>query len=270
MMKKLLILVMVLCGLALTFTSCFDGNSSGNGGENAGNEEVVYSQGLEFTSNGDGTCYVSGIGNCTDTDIVIPDTSPDGLLVVGIGETAFMGCTSIISITIPDSVSIIGGFAFSGCTSLEYIKLPYELNKIDENAFYGCKKISYIELPYNVESIGKYAFYGCTSLESIYIPSGVNSIGESAFANCKSLKAIVIPDGVEVIEARTFHNCNALLTVTIPYTVKKIGERAFFGCSNISNVHFTGSERQWKKITVEDGNGDITNANVFFYVTEEE
>lgn len=232
--------------------------------------EPVYSEGLIYSKIDYRTCYVSGIGDCSDTDIVIPDVSPDGLIVVGIGETAFLNCTSIVSIAIPDSVSSIGSFAFYGCENLEYIKLPNELKTIDENAFYGCKKISYIELPYNVEIIGKYAFYGCTSLESIYVPSGVNSIGESAFANCKSLKAIVIPDGVVAIEARTFHNCNALLTVTIPYTVKKIGERAFFGCSKISNVHFTGSERQWKKIAIDDGNEDVINANVYFYVTEEE
>ena len=41
-------------------------------------EEPKYSEGLKFTSNGDGTCSVSGIGTCTDTEIVIPPVSPMG------------------------------------------------------------------------------------------------------------------------------------------------------------------------------------------------
>lgn len=45
-----------------------------------------YSEGLEFISNGDGTCYVAGIGNCTDTDIIIPKVSPSEDKVTKIGK----------------------------------------------------------------------------------------------------------------------------------------------------------------------------------------
>ena len=51
-----------------------------------GNMKAHSSQGLEFTSNGDGTCYVSGIGTCTDLDIAVPPTSPDGDTVTAIGN----------------------------------------------------------------------------------------------------------------------------------------------------------------------------------------
>ena len=47
---------------------------------------------LEFTSNGDGTCYVSGIGDCEVENLVIPSKSPKGDTVVAIGDRAFFDC----------------------------------------------------------------------------------------------------------------------------------------------------------------------------------
>ena len=76
------------------------------------------SEGLDFASNGDGTCYVSGIGSCTDTDIIIPSVSPDGDKLTGIGEYAFRDCSSVRNITIPDSVPSIGIEAFRYCSNL--------------------------------------------------------------------------------------------------------------------------------------------------------
>ena len=78
--------------------------------------------GLTYTVNEDGkTCSVSGLGSCTDTDIVIPKKNPDGYRVTAIWDAAFRGCSSLTSITIPDSVKSIGKYAFSGCSSLTSI-----------------------------------------------------------------------------------------------------------------------------------------------------
>ena len=95
------------------------------------------SDGLEFTSNGDGTCYVSGIGECTDTDVVIPQKSPEGDSVTSIGKYAFDGCTGLTSITIPDSVTSIEGSAFNCCTGLTSITIPDRVTSIEGSAFYG-------------------------------------------------------------------------------------------------------------------------------------
>ena len=78
--------------------------------------------GLKFTSNGNETCYVSGIGTCTDTDIKIPPVSPTGDRVTSIGNDAFAWCESLTSVVISDSVTSIGYNAFFSCTSLTSIK----------------------------------------------------------------------------------------------------------------------------------------------------
>ncbi len=76
---------------------------------------VKYSTGLEFDSNGDGTCYVIGMGDCTDKDVVIPPISSDNDIVIGI--EGFAG-EEITSISLPSTVEEISRRAFNGCEFL--------------------------------------------------------------------------------------------------------------------------------------------------------
>ena len=80
-----------------------------------------YSEGLEYTLSDDGMSYiVTGIGDCTDTMVVIP-SKYNSLPVTSIGDGAFYYCTSLTSVTIPDSVTSIGSEMFDSCTSLTSI-----------------------------------------------------------------------------------------------------------------------------------------------------
>ena len=213
-MKKLLILTVIVLAFALAFTSCglFDGgkdsNQGGNNGnetENGGstengdntedggntesgnnendinNEAPNYSQGLKFTSMGDGTCFVSGIGTCTDHDIVIPPTSPNGDRVTVIGGAAFRMCHTITSIVIPDSVTGIGASAFAYCKFLRSVVIPDSVTGIREEAFAYCSNLVSVVVPDRVANIGYNAFYDCMRLTTIVIGKGVTSIGNCAF-----------------------------------------------------------------------------------------
>lgn len=73
---------------------------------------------LAFTSNGDGTCYVSGLGTYRRDEVDIPTLSPAGDVVTGIGKYAFYNRTSIVRISLPSTVRTIGEYAFLGCSSL--------------------------------------------------------------------------------------------------------------------------------------------------------
>ncbi|MBQ8344827.1 MAG: leucine-rich repeat protein, partial [Clostridia bacterium] len=106
--------------------------------ENTGGEEAPKpSQGLVFTSNGDGTCFVSGIGTCTDTELVIPSISPDGDTVTGIRFLAFPGKVQLKSVVIPDGVTLIDYEAFYNCVYLKEITIPNSVTDIGHLAFYN-------------------------------------------------------------------------------------------------------------------------------------
>ena len=177
---------------------------------------------------------------------------PDG--VTKVGSSAFIGCSSLTSITIPNSVTEIGYSDFEGCTNLKSITIPYGVTSIGDSAFEDCTSLTSITIPNGVTSIGDSAFEGCTSLTSITLPDSVTSIGESAFSGCASLASITIPDSVMSIGNDAFHECSSLTSITIPYSVTSIGDYAFLGCSRLT------------AIDVNTDNKDYTSVNgVLFY-----
>jgi len=225
--------------------------------------------------------------NCQKlTSIVIPDsvTSMEnaafylceslasvtiGNSVKRIGGWAFQGCKSLTSIVIPDSVTSIGERTFSGCESLASIIIPDSVTSIGNYAFYNCKNLASVKIGNSVKSIGKKAFYWCSSLTSVVIPDNVTSIGKQAFYYCESLTSVVIPNSVTSIEEDAFYNCENLASVTIGNSVKSIGNYAFSNCHNLTDVYYTGSEEEWKNISIDYGNYNLTNATIHYnYVPE--
>jgi hypothetical protein len=145
-------------------------------------------------------------------------------------------CTSLISITLPESLTKIGSYAFYKCSSLISIDIPEGVTSIGYEAFYGCSSLTSINIPDGVTSIGFAAFYGCSSLTSINIPESVTSIRYEAFYGCSSLTSINIPEGVTSIEDRTFYNCSSLTSINIPEGVTSIENYAFYGCSSLTSI----------------------------------
>ena len=87
-------------------------------------EAVEYSVGLEYKLSSNNNHYiVTGIGTCTDINIIIPEEY-NSLIVAEIGEKAFYECGTIISIQLPDSILKIGDKAFASCEKLEEINIP--------------------------------------------------------------------------------------------------------------------------------------------------
>ena len=133
--------------------------------------------------------------------------------ITSIGERAFYDCTSLTSVTIPDSVTSIGFAAFEGCTSLTSVRIPNSVTSIEYSAFNSCTSLKSITIPDSVTSIGDYAFRDCTSLTSVTIGNSVTSIGSCAFLNCTLLTSVTIPDSVTSIGWSTFYGCTSLKSV---------------------------------------------------------
>ncbi len=185
-------------------------------------------------------------------------TIPEG--VTSIGDYAFAYCVSLTSVTIPDGVTSIGDSAFSGCTALTSVTIPGSVTSIGGGAFSGCTSLTSVAIPSSVTEIGGSAFSGCTGLTSVTIPDSVTSIGDSVFSGCTALTAVTISDGVTAIGGSTFSNCIRLAKVTIPKSVTSIGKNAFYYCESIADVYYDGTEEDWAKISISEGNEDLLAA----------
>ncbi|MCD8373140.1 MAG: leucine-rich repeat protein [Clostridia bacterium] len=187
----------------------------------------VSSDDMEFSKNEDGgytVTYYSG----NDASVEIPSTVR-GVAVTGIGEEAFYNCSSLTSITIPDSVTSIGCYAFYGCTALKSITIPDGVTEIDGHVYS------------NDLSVESYAFYGCTSLESITMSNNITSIGDYMFYNCSSLTSIIIPESVRYIGEYAFYNCLSLTSITIPESVRYIEKSAFENCKSLTEIKYNAA-----------------------------
>ena len=215
---------------------------------------------------------VTSIGNDAfyDCKALTSATIPNS--VTSIGDDAFSICTALTNVTIPESVTQIGFGAFSGSNAAitvasgnsKYCSAAGALyNKQKTTLFYpGMIKDGSFRIPNSVTTIADYAFSNCLSLTSVTIPNSVTSIGGAAFGNCLSLTSVTILNSVSSIGEFAFKDCTSLTSVTIPNSVTSIGYWTFYNCDSLTDVYYGGTKTDWAKITIADGNDDLTNATL--------
>ena len=189
----------------------------------------------DSVSIGGGTSSSTAVPTSTSGAITIPSTL-GGKSVTSIGEFAFLRCSGLTSVTIPDSVTSIESYAFSLCSGLTSVTIPNSVTNIGEFAFRGCSGLTSVTVPDSVTSIESYVFYECSGLENVTIPNSVTSIGQCALYGCRGLKGVTIPNSVTNIEWSAFAGCRGLASVTIPGSVTSIGGAAFYHCTNLTSV----------------------------------
>ena len=247
---------------------------------------------------------VTRIGECAfrDCSSLVSVTIPSS--VTSIGDVSFSGCSSLTSVTIPEGVTSIGEVAFRGCSSLTNItvdennakyssdergvlfnkdkttliqypigntaasyEIPSSVTSIGDDAFSGCSSLASVNIPSSVTSIGSRAFYDCRSLTSVTIPKGVTSIDNFAFYNCSGLTSVTISEGVTSIGDHAFYDCSSLTSVIIPSSVTSIDYGAFDDCSKLKDVFYSGTEEEWKNISIGQYNYPLTNATIHYNAT---
>lgn len=196
--------------------------------------------------------------------------------VTTIGEDAFLYCSNLIAVSLPESVTSIGAGAFQNCRSLSAISIPKSVTSIEYVSFAGCSSLNSVTLPSSLTVIEAFAFLDCRSLTAISIPESVTSVEEGAFYGCTHLTAIhvsldnavyssedgilydkdrttlyacpggksgrfTVPSSVINIAEESFAGCVGLTEVTIPSSVARIGNEAFRGCGGLTTVSIPSS-----------------------------
>ena len=244
--KKIILLSLPMVfalALAITLAACMAQANLGLGDSLLGADEttakpsqlpdqntVVSLSQLEFSSNGNGSCSLSGIGSCTESLLKVPEYSPAGDRVTSVADSAFLGCKTIKEISLPKSVTTIGAYAFYGS---------------------GLQSISISE---NVSSIGECAFSNCESLTSVTVDSDnekYSSLDGVLFSKDKS-ELICYPSG----------KTNS--SYTIRSSVKKIHKMAFYNCSSLKTVNYNGTKADWAEIEIGPNNDSLNLAEIKF------
>ncbi len=205
----------------------------------------------------DDLCY---IGNAENPYLVLVRPNVKTLDTYQISEntkiiyqSAFSGCTNLLTLTVPNGVHTIGAYAFRNCTKLKDLSLPTSLTTLDEYVFYGCKAFTELTIPKSVTKIGDAILSGCTSLATLSLPfvgqygngKGVlvfgYVFGASDYASQRSripktLKSVIITGGKTIGHA-AFANCTTIQNLTLPNTLKVMETSTFYCADSIKNIY---------------------------------
>ena len=177
---------------------------------------------------------VTNLGNAfrQNTEITSFDELQYFTRLSSILDRAFEGCSSLVSVTLPEGITTIGYRAFRDCVSLTGdLVIPNSVTIIDDAAFSGCS-----------------GFTG-----NLVIGDGVTTIGGAAFSGCSGFTGdLVIPDAVTSIEYCAFNGCSGFTSLTIGTGLEWINtpyldgysyesDNAFYNCIGITTLNYNAA-----------------------------
>ena len=167
--------------------------------------------GIYYKYNGDGTVSVSYRGdtyydyaNEYTGDVTIPSSitySGKTYSVTSIGDEAFLSCSGLKSVTIPNSVTSIGSKAFEFCSGL---------TRVDISSIEAWLGIKFVGFRSNPLSYARHLYLNGEEVKDLVIPNSVTSIGDWAFNSCKGLTSVTIPNSITSIGNYAFSYCSGL------------------------------------------------------------
>lgn len=200
-----------------------------------------------YTTEGFGANFLENIFDAATGEGVLKFDSR----VTAIPARAFVSCTNLTWLDIPECITYIGSEAFKSCTSMQEITIPSSVIRIDDNAFSGCTGKATINCN-GTEDEGYWSDkirFQDAAFSEVVIGDSVTIIDYEAFSGCKNLKSVTIGNNVNRIEESAFSFCGALTTITLPKDIATIDGNAFSSCISLSKVYFSGDIGDWLEIS---------------------
>lgn len=190
--------------------------------------KIKPSEGLKMKLINNEYYSVSRLGDCTDKDIVIPDTY-EGLPVKQIERNAFLRA-DIESVYIPSSIQTIKASAFAQCKNIKsvyindlvaFMSIDFQVDKdhvcksnpLNGAVLYLCGELVTDLVTPEGAQIAPFAFFGCTSIKKVTFSEGTTHVGEYAFAECTALETVRFSSTVEFVGIYAFDGCEAIKEV---------------------------------------------------------
>ena len=159
--------------------------------------------------------------HCSNLEYVIFE---ENSMLCNVMDYAFAYCDNLISIRLPNTyinygIPYINYATFLGCESLTSVNIPNSVTSIGDYAFSGCKSLTSITIPIGVTSIGMDAFSWCWNLTSITIPKNVTEIRGYAFYDCRSLTSVIClsTSKPSLLLGHNFYDTPSTKTLTVPF-----------------------------------------------------
>src|SRR5574344_449503 len=231
----------------------------------ANSYNAIYSSGLAYATSTEIVDNVTyhyasvSVGTCTDTVITVPDTyTADGVnyTVNAVSNSGFAYSSAlgydyirtITSVTLPDTVSIIGSQAFKG-SGLTSFTLPVLVTTLNPSIFMDCRSLANFTFgstvvsnvtTYAIRTIGDNCFEGDLSLGTLSLPNAITSIGNSAFKDCSSIPSIILPNSLTSLGVYAFEYCTNAKIIYLNSGITTWGDYAFKGCSSVTYIYLSG------------------------------
>lgn len=185
-----------------------------------------------FSERSNGTSNASRRYNSSVTEIYL------GSGITTLGASAFNGCYTLTTLTMPTAVTSLSASMFASCYSLRSITIPSNVTTIGNTTFQNNYALKNVSFPSGMTSIGNSALSYCSTLQNVCIPYTATTFGTGLFNTSYSLRKAIIPNGMTNIGSSTFAYCYSLQNVIIHSGVTDIGGSAFNTCHSLMEIHF--------------------------------
>ena len=128
-------------------------------------------------------------------------------------ESAFENCSSLVTVTLPNGPTVLGGRMFQNCYALTSVSLPGSVTSLGPSMFYSCSSLTSVVLPENINTTQLYTFQNCYSLRFVTLPSRVMTVATTAFKSCYALASIRLPDNFTGNISNGLDECSGLQAI---------------------------------------------------------